>query len=191
MNTSARWISVFVAAMLLPGLAVAAMAAEPLAIPPVGPHGIPPAARTVSSRAVPAIAKRWAAAWNSCDQSAMVALFTRDGIYDDNAFQARSEGSAGIGAWVALTCNHLSNAHAEILDSFQTGDRVAIRWVFSGSPSKDSPMGSAAGKTFSVPVMTVLELDGGRIRYDADYYNLADLFRQLGIPAGPWVPPAP
>jgi steroid delta-isomerase-like uncharacterized protein len=161
--------------------------------PPIAPHGIPkfiePPGGT-PRQSVPPIAAKWASAWNRCDATDMAALFTDDAVYDDFAFQARSNGKAGILAWVRLTCSHLVGAHAEIVDTFQTGNRVAIRWIFSGAPAKGSPM-PATGQSFAVPVMTVLEIDGDRIRYDGDYYNLADLFRQLGIPAGPWVPPTP
>ena len=34
-----------------------------------------------------------------------------------------------------------------------------------------------------------MDLKGGKIQHLTDYYNLADLLRQVGLPAGVWTPP--
>lgn len=189
-------------AALLPGLAllgVGAASAQPalLRASPAGvPHGLaldavrPAPADGEVARRTPAIVKAWIAAWNRGDPKAMAALFAEDGVYDDHAFQARSEGRAAIATFVAITNGNMPGAKAEIADVFQTGDRIAIEWIFSGAPLRfgATPL---AGKSFSVPVVTLLRMKGDRIQHEDDFYNVADVFRQLGLPAGPWTPPAP
>lgn len=172
-------------------LGTTSLAASAASIPNAKPHGIPrhvlPA--TVLPASVPPIVAKWADAWNRCDSAAMAKLYTTDAIYDDFAFQGRSEGTEGIANWVDITCKNIGNVRVTVLEATQSGDQITIRWVFDGTPPKGTPL--ATGKSFSVPVLTQLKLKGQLIQYNGDYYNLADLFRQLGIPAGPWTPPAP
>ena len=168
-------------------------AATPAASSNTLPHALPSlrdlAGEARTDRPIPPIVKKWAAAWESSDAAGMAKLFTADGVYDDFAFQARSTGPAGIAMWVNITGHSLPGAKADILDVFQSGDRIAIRWMFNATPAKGNPL-RATGRSFSVPVVTVLALKGGLIQRDSDYYNLADVLRQLGLPAGPWTPPA-
>jgi steroid delta-isomerase-like uncharacterized protein len=189
-------------AALLPGLALlgsgaaSAQSAPPRASPAGAPHGLalvavrPAPADGDVARRTPAIVKAWIAAWNGGDPKAMAALFTEDGVYDDHAFQVRSEGRAAIATFVAITNGNMPGAKAEIVDVFQAGDRIAIEWIFNGTPLRFGPT-PLTGKSFSVPVVTILRMKGDRIQHDDDFYNLADVFRQLGLPAGPWTPPAP
>lgn len=152
------------------------------------PHGIPKStAVAVAPASLPNLVAKWADAWNNCDPMAMAGLFTADGIYDDLAFQERSEGSKGISNWVEGTCKNIVHGHVTILDTVQGDDQIAVQWIFDGTPPAGTPM--ATGQSFSVPVLTLLRTKGGLIQHDSDYYNLADLLRQLGIPAGPWAPP--
>lgn len=141
-------------------------------------------------RPIPPIVEKWAKAWETDDAQGMADLFTEDGVYEDFAFQARFQGRDGVATWVKLTAENIPEVRAEILDAFQAGDRVAVRWVFHGTPLRFAAI-EATGKSFAVPAVTVFEMEGDRIRRASDYYNLADLFRQVGLPAGPWTPPAP
>ena len=134
------------------------------------------------------IVAQWAAAWNTADAEAMTSLFAPDAIYEDLAFQVTFTGTEGIAQWVSITAGAIPDAHVEIKDAFRTGDRVAVRWTFTGTPESVGEV-QASGESFSVPVVTLMELDGGRIARVTDAYNLADLLRQIGLPAGSWTPP--
>ena len=111
----------------------------------------------------------------------MAELFTDDGVYQDYAFQAQSEGKEGVAAWVNLTAQSISDVHVEIVDAFQTGDRVAVKWVFSGTPLRLGPIESS-GESFAVPAVSYFELEGEEIACVSDFYNRADLLGQLGLP---------
>jgi len=139
---------------------------------------------------VPAIVQQWVTAWNTADAKGMAELFTPDGIYDDYAFQVRSQGRKCMKTWVMITCGNIPDAHAEVTDALQDGSRIAVRWIFRGTPVA---FGSTptTGKSFSVPVFSLFEMNGTRIQRVSDYYNLADVLRQIGLPAGPWVPLTP
>ncbi|MYW90159.1 SgcJ/EcaC family oxidoreductase [Amycolatopsis rubida] len=143
-----------------------------------------------ASSRIPHVVKAWAEAWNAGDAAEMASLFTNDGTYRDNAFQVAMSGRQGVENWVNITERSIRDAHVDVRDAFRSGDRVAVRWTFSGTDTgafdKTRP---ATGKSFRVPASTLIDLRGERIQQVTDYYNLADVLRQVGLPAGPWTPP--
>ncbi|QNK64962.1 nuclear transport factor 2 family protein [Pedobacter sp. PAMC26386] len=145
-------------------------------------------AQTPSSVPTPGIILAWAKAWNDGSGKEMSALFTEDGIYDDYAFQASWSGHEKISQWVKLTVESIPDARVEILDAFQSGDRATVRWVFHGLPKHIGPI-EGTGRSFEVSAVSVFELKNGKIQHVSDYYNLANLFRQIGLPSGAWTPP--
>lgn len=143
-----------------------------------------------TGRPVPQVVQQWADAWNKADATGMAKLFTDDGVYQDFAFEARFQGQAGVAGWVTLTVDAIPDARVVILDAFQASDRVAVQWVFSGTPRRLGALAST-GKSFSVPVTSVFFLKQGRIQTVADYYNRAEVFQQLGLPSDTWAIPGP
>ena len=145
---------------------------------------IPPAP---SERPVPPVIERWMDAWNQADAEGMAALFTEKGVYQDFAFGARVEGKEGVASWVELTVQNIPDARGRVLDAFRVGDRAAVQWVFSGTPIRMGPV-EGTGKSFSVPVTSVFVLQGDRIHEVSDYYNRAEVFRQVGLPSDGFAP---
>lgn len=136
-------------------------------------------------RAVPRVAREWAAAWNSGDGQRMAALFTEDGVYEDFAFERRYQGREAIASWVSLTLQVIPDTRIEVTDAFRSGDRVAVEFVFSGTPGELVPGVPATGRSFSVPGVSVFELRGGRLAQVSDYYNVDTLYRQIGLTPPP------
>ncbi len=139
---------------------------------------------------LPPVVAAWTGAWNADDAKAMAALFGPEGVYEDLAFQVAFQGPEGATARVRITTNAVPDARVEVVDAFQSGDRIAVRWTFSGTPVRFADL-PASDESFSVPVVTLIEMRGGRIARLTDAYNLADLFRQVGADPSLWVPPAP
>jgi len=111
----------------------------------------------------------------------MSALFTSAGKYEDLAFKISARSQKGVAKWVQISIDHIPNLHGEILDAFQSGDRVAVRWLFSGTPRMLGPV-QGTGKSYRLTVFTIIELSGGDIACATDCYNLADLLQQIEIP---------
>lgn len=155
---------------------------------PVEPTGLPTA--PVPPRPVPLLVQRWADAWNTADAKGMAALFTTDGIYEDFSFQIKSNGRDGVAQWVAITARSIPNVHLTIIDAFTMGDRMAVKYIFSGTPLAIGPVVST-GKSFSVAALSFFELQGKHIKRVGDFYNLADVLRQVGLPADTWTPLPP
>ena len=140
-----------------------------------------------TERPVPAVVQQWMTAWNQADAEGMAALFTEDGVYQDFAFGAKIQGREGVAGWVELTVQNIPDTRGVILDAFRVGDRAAVQWVFSGTPIRMGPV-EGTGESFSVPATSVFVLEGDRIRAVHDYYNRAEIFRQLGLPSDGFAP---
>jgi steroid delta-isomerase-like uncharacterized protein len=134
-----------------------------------------------NASSVPSIAQRWMGAWNAKDSVAMCALFTSDGRYEDLAFKISAKGAKGVATWVQISIDHIPDLRGEILDAFQAGDQVSVRWTFSGTPRMLGPV-RGTGKSYRLTVFSILELNGDKIARVADCYNLADLLQQIDIP---------
>lgn len=127
-------------------------------------------------RPVPPLVNNWARAWNAGAADELASHFTSTATYQDFAFGASFTGRGEIAEWVRITHGAIGNLHVEVTDAFHAGDRISVRWTFSGQIV-------GAPKPFSVPASTVMELRRGKISANGDYYNLADVLRQSGLPA--------
>lgn len=135
-------------------------------------------------RPVPRVVRQWAAAWNAGSPGEMAALFTRDGVYEDHAFQVVFRGRDGVAQWVAITSGAIDDTHVEVDEAFRSGDRIAVRWTFSGTDSASGLGGRPpTGNSFSVPAASIFQIKGDKIQRVDDYYNLADLLRQITPPS--------
>jgi uncharacterized protein (TIGR02246 family) len=137
--------------------------------------------RPAQAPTAPAIATDWAAAWNGDSPQALSNLFTPDATYTDLAIGATMNGRDQIAEWKLRTDELIANVHVTVTEAFRSGDHVAIETVYSGQVH-------GAPRAFAVPVTTILEMRGNRIASDRDYYNLAALLAQSGLPAT-WTPP--
>ena len=148
------------------------------------------AERAAYGRPAPRPVREWAAAWNTGSPERMAALFTEDGAYEDHAFQVEFRGRDGVAQWVEITNAAIADTRVEVEEASRAGDRIYVEWTFSGTNSAGGLAGQPpTGKAFSVPAVSVFEMKGNKIRRVEDYYNLADLLRQVGLPAGVWTPP--
>jgi ketosteroid isomerase-like protein len=144
-----------------------------------------PAASAASAQAAPRtpeIVEDWAAAWNSGDPQAMANLFTPDGTYTDLALNFVSTGHTAIAGWEQNTDRLISNVHITIKEAFRSNDHIAAQTIYSGHIN-------GAPNSFAVPAVTIFELHGKLISSDRDYYNLATVLAQSGLPPT-WTPPA-
>jgi steroid delta-isomerase-like uncharacterized protein len=64
---------------------------------------------------------------------------------------------------------------------FSSGNLIATEWMMSGTHTGNSPRFKATGKRFSIPGMSILEIQGGRIARETDYWDMYSLLKQLGI----------
>ncbi|ALG08433.1 hypothetical protein H4W33_009590 [Kibdelosporangium phytohabitans] len=93
---------------------------------------------------------------------------------------------------MAITKRAISPLRITGRSAFRDGDNIAVTWTFSGTFTGKTPFtppDNPAGRSFSVPATSVIAMRHGRVGSVDDYYNLADILRQVGLPAGPFTPP--
>ncbi len=115
----------------------------------------------------------YAEAWSAHDVERIASYFTEDAIYEDVTLGEVHRGRPAIKAFAQGTFDLLPEFAIE-QRSLLGGERwAAVEWVMTGTDR-------ATGKRFSVRGVSVMELEGGKIRRNSDYWNMADLLRQTG-----------
>jgi len=129
------------------------------------------------------LARSLMATWESADTDAMLDLFWPDATYDDFPNQVTYQGIDEIVAY-------LTGVHAWGDDVFMNVGRVhagpdgaTAEWVFSALQNR--PLGSmmteGTGREVVLNGVTILEIEGGRIRRAADYSDVVPMLLQLGV----------
>lgn len=125
---------------------------------------------------------RYLQAWNDHDGAAAAAHMAEDAVYEDVAAARVCHGREEIARWVAEGVGFSSDLHFEDVSFFYFGSAYAVEWVMSGTndgPAGDQP---ATGRPYRVRGASVGTLnDEGLIAENRDYWNMADVFVQIGL----------
>jgi steroid delta-isomerase-like uncharacterized protein len=129
-------------------------------------------------------------AWNAHDPAAVARCMADDAIYEDVALGRVLHGPSEIGRFVEEATRASSDFRFEQVSLFIAGGDYANEWIMSGTNDREVQGVPATGRAFRVRGASVGKLDtSGRILENRDYYNLAEMFAQLGIqPAAPSQP---
>ena len=127
---------------------------------------------------------RYLDAWNAHDPAAVARCMAGDAIYEDVALGRVLHGPSEIAAFVEEATRSSSDLRFEELSLFTAGSDYANEWIMSGTNDREVQGVPATGRSFRVRGASVGKLDtSGRIVQNRDYYNLAELFAQLGMGA--------
>ena len=126
-------------------------------------------------------------AWNAHDPAAVARCMADDAIYEDVALGRVLHGPSEIASFVDEATRASSNFRFEQVSLFTAGRDYATEWIMTGTNDREVKGVPATGRSFRVRGASIGKLDSsGRIVENRDYYNLAEMFAQLGIQ-----PPAP
>ena len=138
---------------------------------------LPGTATRTATAASTTIGQRWIDAWNAALTNLLAEAFTPDAIYEDVAFGVKKKGSVELrelhksdhddvgGLYVRLIASHVADGHG------------TIEWMYGG---KDVGL-FKTGKSFEVRGVSVIEVRGGRISRNLDYYDAATIMKQVGL----------
>ena len=133
---------------------------------------------------------RYLDAWNAHDPAAVARHMADDAVYEDVALGRVLHGPSEIAKFVEEATRSSSDFRFEVVSLITTGSDYANEWVMLGTNDRALPGVPATGRSFRVRGASVGKLDSsGLIVENRDYYNLAELLTQLGIP--PTAPPQP
>jgi len=123
----------------------------------------------------------WATAWSFHDTEKVLSLFTDDCVLEDVTFGVVNRGKKELRAFADGVFAGIPDFKIELTARFSTDAWAGMEWVMSGTHKGDFPGMPATGKRFSVRGVTILELQGGKIRRDSDYWDAASVMRQVGL----------
>ena len=130
-------------------------------------------------------------AWNAHDPAAVARCMADDAIYEDVALGRVLHGPSEIAAFVEEATRASSDFRFEEVSLFTAGGAYANEWIMTGTNDREVHGVRATGRSFRVRGASVGKLDAsGRIVENRDYYNLAEMFAQLGIQAAARPQPA-
>ena len=118
----------------------------------------------------------WVAAWNSHDPDAVVAVFSRDAVYEDVPLGLLNHGTDEIRAFAEFFFTASPDLNIKLVRSHLEDGHGTIEWVFSGTDVGIF----GTGKRYSVRGVTVLDVHHGKITRNLDYYDFATILRELG-----------
>jgi len=121
-------------------------------------------------------------AQEAADTNAIVELFWPDAVYDDYANQLQYRGIEEIVGYVTSVHSWADDIYLNA-GEVQSGPTGAVaEWLFAAVQAR--PMGdyapTATGREVVLNGVTVVEVEGGRIRRAADYTDSGALALQLG-----------
>lgn len=128
-----------------------------------------------------AILDELAAAWTSGDPARLALLFTDDCMLEDIPLGARVESPDGVRGFASPLMAASPDFVCEVTARVDGGDRAVSEWRMSGTHAGDLPGMPRTDKRFDVRGVSVLELEGGKIKRCSDYWDMADFRRQLGF----------
>ena len=134
---------------------------------------------------------RYLDAWNAHDPAAVARHMADDAVYEDVALGRVLHGPSEVAKFVEEATRSSSNFRFEVISLITTGSDYANEWVMLGTNDRALPGVPATGRSFRVRGASVGKLDAnGLIVENRDYYNLAELLTQLGIPPTATAQPA-
>ncbi len=131
------------------------------------------------------IVEEYAAAWSAeRDVEKLVSFFVDDGVYETLAGTMVHRGKEELGAFFRNSKNSFPDEVVQINSVFVGGDKFAIEGIMTGTLTRQYHNFPATGKSFSVPISVIgeLDVDNAKIKRVTTYFDLATFLRQVGLP---------
>ncbi len=120
------------------------------------------------------LAQNYAAAWNSHDPDFVVTFFTDDVFYGDITNYVSINNREELRAFAARVFTNIPDVRIDIVGAAANERFGFIEWIFSGTNPR-------TGNHFSVQGVSPVEIRGHLISRLIDYWDLATLYRQVGL----------
>jgi steroid delta-isomerase-like uncharacterized protein len=123
----------------------------------------------------------WAFAWSSHDVEKFAPLFTEDCVYEDVTLGIVNHGKAELETFAKGIFGAFPDFTIHLTSEFVAGSWAGAEWTMSATHKGDLPGLPATGKRCSIRGATVFELQGGKIRRNSDYWDMATFLKQVGL----------
>jgi steroid delta-isomerase-like uncharacterized protein len=129
--------------------------------------------------------ERYLGAFNEQDVDALPELVTED-VLVQGLIGADGDvnGIEEYGDWWRETLAGLPDAHIEIDDYFESGNRAAARWTFTGTQEKGLFDLPATNRAFEITGLALFRMEDGKIAEKKYRQDDLGMLRQLGFVEG-------
>jgi steroid delta-isomerase-like uncharacterized protein len=118
-------------------------------------------------------------AWNGRDADALVAAFTKDGIFC-NPHTYPGIGGEALAEFVKGVWTAFPDFHLELLNCGEIEpELVAIHWLLRGTNTGQRREGPATGQSVSIKGASIIQLEDDKIVLDQCYFDRAAFDEQL------------
>lgn len=120
--------------------------------------------------------------WGAATPADVAGLFHPDAVYDDFANQHQHQGLQEIGVYIARGLEWATAVDLSVTSIHASETGATVEWVLSAIQDRpaETLVPGVTGREVVVNGVTILEIDGGRIRRAADYMDVLTLLLQLG-----------
>jgi steroid delta-isomerase-like uncharacterized protein len=134
------------------------------------------------------------AAWEAQPLAAepIAAAYVDDAIYEEVATGVVRTGRGEILAYLTDFFAAFADARAEVEVAFAAGERGAATWTFTGRYTGHLPgFPPGTGQPVTFRGASILDLRGGMIARETQYFDVYGLLVQIGVVQAPAGTPAP
>ena len=124
--------------------------------------------------------KNFWAAWNSHDWEKTSPFYADNCVMEDLPSRI-CHGKRELEAYYNDLLIGYPDLNFATKSCFSSDNQIATEWMMSGTHTGNSPRFKATGKRFSIPGVSILEIQGGKIIRETDYWDMCSLLQQLGI----------
>lgn len=107
-------------------------------------------------------------------------MCTDDCVYEDVALAAVNHGSDELVAFANAAFSAFPDFAIHVTSQFGDAEWAGAEWTMTGTHHGDLGDLPATGRSFDVRGATVFQYRDGKISRCTDYWDMADLLRQLG-----------
>jgi steroid delta-isomerase-like uncharacterized protein len=120
------------------------------------------------------------AAQTQGDTSTLHDDYAAHAIVEDSMYAVPFVGRAAIIARKTLGLAASTDAQITVTNRIAIGNQVTVEWIATGIHSGDLPGLPATGRSYTLQGVTVVVREEGKIVRESLYYDVANLYRQLG-----------
>jgi steroid delta-isomerase-like uncharacterized protein len=124
------------------------------------------------------VAEAYVHAWNKHDFAALDTILASDAVHEDIAQNVHAKGVAAIKDFMRQDIAAEPDLNWQMTTTLEDGRYVAFEWTWTSTYTGPDAAGkTVTSKKISGRGESFVEIDNGRIKRFADYYDLGSFFR--------------
>ena len=106
--------------------------------------------------------------------------YAEHAVVEDSMYSQPFVGRAAIISRKSAGMDAIPGLKINVTNRIAHGNQLTVEWLASGTHSGDYPGLAATGRSFSIPGVTVVVRQNGKIVRESLYYDMNEVRRQLG-----------